>query len=92
MELISMSAEVFNAMAERLEAIENKAHSLCRRQEDLALKKWLDHQDVCQILGISKRTLQSYREKGILPYSQIRHKIFYRPEDVQRLLQKSRQP
>ena len=34
-------------------------------------------------LGISKRTLQTYRDRGLLPYSQINHKIYYRTEDVE---------
>lgn len=61
-------------------------------QEDVSLKKWLDNQDVCDVLGISKRTLQTYREKGLLPFSRIRHKIFYKPEDVGKLLQSSHYP
>ena len=44
------------------------------------------------VLGISKRTLQTYREKGLLPFSRIRHKIFYKPEDVGKLLQSSHYP
>ena len=32
---------------------------------------------------ISKRTLQTYRDRGLLPYSQINHKIYYRTEDVE---------
>ena len=75
-----------------VEAIERKAEALCRRQEDVSLKKWLDNQDVCDVLGISKRTLQTYREKGLLPFSRIRHKIFYKPEDVGKLLQSSHYP
>jgi DNA-binding transcriptional MerR regulator len=38
---------------------------------------------VCEKLGISKRTLQTYRDRGLLPYSQINHKIYYRTEDVE---------
>ena len=55
---------------------------LCKRQEDLGLKKWLDNQEVCDILGISKRTLQEYRAKGLLPFGRIKNKLFYKPEDV----------
>ena len=82
MEIISMDVKAFDALAGHVEAIERKAEALCRRQEDVSLKKWLDNQDVCDVLGISKRTLQTYREKGLLPFSRIRHKIFYKPEDV----------
>ena len=89
MEIISMDVKAFDALAGHVEAIERKAEALCRRQEDVSLKKWLDNQDVCDVLGISKRTLQTYREKGLLPFSRIRHKIFYKPEDVGKLLQSS---
>ncbi|MDR1056930.1 MAG: hypothetical protein LBL90_14220 [Prevotellaceae bacterium] len=29
----------------------------------------------------SKRILQTYRDNGTLAYTQIKHKIFYKPED-----------
>ena len=83
MEIISMDVKAFDALAGHVEAIERKAEALCRR---------LDNQDVCDVLGISKRTLQTYREKGLLPFSRIRHKIFYKPEDVGKLLQSSHYP
>ena len=89
MEIISMSIKVFDALARRVGDIEEKAERLYRRQEDLSLKKWLDNQDVCEILGITKRTLQTYREKGLLPYCRIEYKIRYKPEDVRKLLQSS---
>jgi DNA-binding transcriptional MerR regulator len=92
MEIISMSIKVFDALAQRVEAIEEKTERLYRRQEELSLKGWLDNQDVCEILDITKRTLQSYREKGLLPYSRIEHKIRYKKEDVQKLLQSSAHP
>lgn len=82
-----MDVEVFDALTLRVNAIEEQTEAMSRRQEDIALKKWLDNQDVCDVLGISKRTLQTYRDKGLLPFSQIRHKIFYKPEDVEKLLQ-----
>lgn len=51
---------------------------------------WLDNQAVCQILSISKRTLQTFRDKGLIPYSQIGHKCFYKPEDVKEFLERYR--
>lgn len=54
---------------------------------------WLHNGDVCRLLNISKRTLQHYRDTGVLPFSQIGHKCYYRREDVERLLQtKSEKP
>jgi len=53
---------------------------------------WLDNQVVCQILNISKRSLQTFRDKGLIPYSQIGHKCFYRQEDVKEFLERNRTP
>ena len=39
-------------------------------------------------LNISPRTLQTLRDNGTLPFSQINHKIFYKPEDVQGIVKK----
>ena len=50
---------------------------------------WIDGQDVMQIMHISPRTLQSYRDKGILPYSQIRGKIYYKLSAIETMLDAS---
>ena len=42
----------------------------------------MDSADVCRVLNITKRTLQSYRDKGILPYTRIGGKFFYRERDL----------
>ena len=47
---------------------------------------WLHNGDVCRLLNISKRTLQHYRDTGVLPFTQIGHKCYYKREDVETLL------
>ena len=89
MEIISMDIRTFDALMAQVRTIEEKADRLYQQQQDLGLKKWLDNQEVCDILGISKRTLQEYRAKGLLPCGRIKNKLFYKPEDVERVLQSS---
>ena len=60
--------------------------ALADRGTDKGLGDWLDNQDVCQILNISPRTLQTLRDNGMLAYSQINRKVYYKPEDVERIL------
>ena len=60
--------------------------AMAGRGTDKRLGEWLDNQDVCQILNISPRTLQTLRQNGTLAYSQIEHKIYYKPEDVERII------
>ena len=88
MEIVNIEASTFEAMMIRFDALERKMNSL-HSEQDKGLKKWLDNQDVCLILNISKRTLQTYRDNGMLPYSQINHKIYYKPNDIKLLTQKS---
>jgi len=85
MEIISIEARTFETMTERFRQFVQRVNNLCRLQSK-ELGKWLDYQEVCMMLNISKRTLQTYRDNGIIPYSQINHKMYYKPEDVERVL------
>ena len=59
---------------------------MASRGSEKRLGDWLDNQDVCQMLNISPRTLQTLRDNGTLAYSQINHKVYYKPEDVKGIL------
>jgi len=48
--------------------------------------KWLSSEEVCHLLMISKRTLQSYRDHGTLPFAQIGRKIYYKSSDIEEYL------
>ena len=87
--MIMIEKRVYDSMVSRIETLSGRVAALCKKQ-DKGLKKWLDNEEVCEILGVQKRTLQVYREKKILPYSQIKHKIYYKPEDVERLINQSK--
>lgn len=50
------------------------------------LNDWLDNYKVMTLLRISYRTLQTLRSNGMLPYSKIGRKVYYRREDVQKIL------
>lgn len=48
---------------------------------------WIDGQDVMLALKISKRTLQTLRDSGILPFSRINGKFYYKVADLEKLLE-----
>lgn len=50
---------------------------------------YLTGREVCERLFISPRTLQDYRDKGIIPYTQIAGKILYRLSDINLLLKEN---
>ena len=50
---------------------------------------FLTGKEVCERLYISPRTLQDYRDRKIIPYTQFAGKILYRLSDINQLLQKN---
>lgn len=78
---------VFEKMKQLISLLHQRSKNLVPKP---AKGEWLDNQDVIMLLDVSQRTLQSYRDRGVLPYSQIGHKCYYKLADVKLLLEKSR--
>lgn len=76
-----MESDAFQALLERLDRIERLAGSE-GEQDPL-----LDNQEFCQLLKISKRTSQSYRDSGKVEFSQIGSKVYYRKSAIDRMIE-----
>lgn len=63
--------------------------ALTKSKLDHFKETWIDGQVVMQTLHISKRSLQSLRDSGTLPYSRINGKFYYRVSDIERLLEEN---
>lgn len=48
---------------------------------------WLTGEMVMDVLEIQERTLQSMRSEGVIPFSKVGQRIFYKRTDVERLLE-----
>ncbi|WP_456059024.1 helix-turn-helix domain-containing protein [Alistipes sp.] len=57
-----------------------------QRQPSVYGDELLTDKEVSQLLKVSRRTLQDYRNNGILPYTQVGGKILYRSSDIERTL------
>ena len=86
MEVISIERSNYEELLTSFNSFVSQMKAMADRGTDKRLGEWLDNQDVCQILNISPRTLQTLRQNGTLAYSQIEHKIYYKPEDVERII------
>jgi hypothetical protein len=80
-----MDAALFDLLLNKLHRLVNEATKI-RNGKDAILETWLDGQEVCEIIGISKRTLQTLRDTGKIAFTMIEHKIYYRPKDVAALI------
>ena len=86
MEIVNIDAKTFDTMLSKFESFAKRMEHLCRLHSDREMSEWLDNQDVCLLLNISPRTLQTLRDNGTLAYSQISHKTYYKPEEVEKIL------
>ena len=96
MEVISIERSTYEELLTSFNSFVTQMKAMAGRGTDKRLGEWLDrsnlfaclskNQDVCQILNISPRTLQTLRQNGTLAYLQIEHKIYYKPEDIERII------
>ena len=61
---------------------------LSKQQTSVFNDELLTDKEVAHLLKVSRRTLQDYRNNGILPYTQVGGKILYRTSDIERTLMK----
>ncbi len=85
MHVITMESEAFQKLVEKLDAISVRLNN--QKETNPLSDVWMDNQDVCELLHISKRTLQHYRDSGKIPFSQVGAKIYYKSRDIDDFLQ-----
>ena len=82
MDILIIQKEAFEEMAAKFSRFTERVDAILAKQGGKSMNGWMDNQEVCRQLNISPRTLQTLRDNGTLAYSQINHKVFYKPEDV----------
>ena len=87
MKIVAIEKGTFEQMQRSFEVFIRKVQELCGK--DRSNEKWLGSAEVCNLLQISQRSLQSYRDTGILPYTQIGRKFYYRSSDVEQFINQS---
>ena len=56
------------------------------QNEDKTNSFFLDNSQFIKLMGISQKTAQTWRDTGVVSFSQIGNKIYYRISDIQQLL------
>ena len=80
--------KTFHSNFDRLLALLEKL--LEKRQPSAYGDELLTDKEVAYMLKVSRRTLQDYRNNGILPYTQVGGKILYRASDIEKTLMKGK--
>ena len=86
-----------NMDSDEMQVVLSAIRSVSKRIKDVAEtykplfggEHFLTSKEVCERLYISPRTLQDYRDKGIIPYTQFAGKILYKASDLEKLLEEN---
>lgn len=87
-EVITHNHELVRGIFSELDRIANDTATMAdENQPLLSGEHYLTDRELSQRLKISRRTLQDYRNNGILPYLQLGGKILYRESEIEQVLQ-----
>ena len=86
-ETINKETPEMKQLISGIKGLTNRVRSISQTHRPLFEGEiYLTGREVCDRLFLSPRTLQDYRDKGIIPYTQIAGKILYRLSDINRIL------
>ena len=90
MDLLTNDTEAIIAHQEMVMQLRNRIEEILKNYRPVMNGEiYLSGEDVCELLHISKRTLQQYRDDHILPYIQIGGKIIYKESDILTILEQN---
>lgn len=85
-----MDADEMQVVLSALEGMNRRIKEVAQTHKPLfGGEHFLTSKEVCERLYISPRTLQDYRDRRIIPYTQFAGKILYKVSDLERLLEDS---
>lgn len=89
MEIIVIEKKAFETLLSETQRLARQVEVLSQKCQDKRFQKWLTGEDVCDILKISQRTLQTMRSRHKICYAQLGRKFYYRPEEVELVIKQS---
>ena len=81
-----IETKAYEQLVEKVEELTAKVTMLAERLNRPEPAVWLTASEVCQTLNISKRTLQYYRDTGVIPYSSVARKTYYKAAKIMAIL------
>ncbi len=87
---VIIDKDVYRDIIAHLERLEKKINNI--RSKEPIEKEWLTSEEVMEIFDICDRTLQNWRDKGVIGFSKINNRTYYDRDDVKALLRNSYHP
>ena len=87
---LNMDADEMLVVLSALDKVNRRIKEVAQTHKPLfGDEHFLTGKEVCERLYISPRTLQNYRDRKIIPYTQFAGKILYKASDLERMLEKN---
>ena len=86
MECIGIEKEAYRLVKSKVDELMALGQS-CNIDCDRIREGWIENRELARCLDVSLRMLQSLRERGIIGYSMIGKKIYYRIDDVKEVIE-----
>lgn len=85
---LNMDADEMLVVLSALDKVNRRIKEVAQTHKPLfGDEHFLTGKEVCERLYISPRTLQNYRDRKVIPYTQFAGKILYKASDLERLLE-----
>lgn len=86
MEYIAIESQALKAVTDKIGELMQIVERIQAREDQKKQDQWIENTELAQLLQISMKTLQGYRERGTIGYSIIGRKIYYIRSEVATLL------
>jgi hypothetical protein len=88
MNLQVIPQEQIQAMFDKMEQIHKEVSIIQKNPKEVIF----DSCQLMQVLNVSKSSLQKLRDNGIIGFSQVQGKIWYRQSDINEMIEKNFKP
>lgn len=89
MEIITMDSEAYKELLAKIDRIEHHIMSGETESDNNRRNVWMSSREVMVLLGISSRSLQRLREKGLIKHAMFGGACRYHISDVERFIKES---
>ena len=87
---LNMEADDMQVMLSAISSVSRRIKEVAQTHKPLfGGEHFLTGKEVCELLYISPRTLQDYRDRRIIPYTQFAGKILYKVSDLEKMLKEN---
>ncbi len=86
--VVIMEEEALKALTAKVEDMRQDIKMLLSKMTNHSPNNWVDTQEAMRLLGVSLRTMQKYRDNGVIGFSKFGKKIYYKVADIESLFEK----